>query len=256
MTREIRIGLWWLEACFPVGDAHEHVAVYCLQNEDGTVVVDTGSFHHRDALLQGIGEVTGGRGPEALVLSHTDYPHAANWESLRDQWGEVEVIASSATPSIQGLPADARHSEAGRSLEVCGRELAFVDPPLADRSHTTWVYDPATKTLFTADGFGARHQSGECTRLASELADGRVPADRIQDYHAETLVWLQYVDPDHLWRAVESVFNRYDIEVVAPTHGPPLTGSALEAYRQDFKAAVEQIVAETDPAAGETLYGP
>lgn len=254
MVHEVREGLRWLPECYPVDGDHEHVAVYCLERAGSHVLVDTGSFHHRGAILEGVEAATGGAGPDALVLSHTDYPHAANWAALRERWGDVELVASSATPSIQGLPADARRCDVGGTLDVCGSELRFVDPPLADRSHTTWVYDPGTRTLFTADGFGARHEPGQCDLPAAALPDGRVPAERVHEHHAETLVWLQYADPAAVCEAVEAVFERLDVEVVAPTHGPPVAGEAIADYLADFRAAVVRIVAETDPGAGETLY--
>lgn len=251
MAVELRDGLWWLNECYEVGDAHEHVAAYCIEHDGSFILVDTGSFHHREAILGGVSEVTGGDGIDALVLSHTDYPHAANWRALRERWGEYELVASSGVPEIQGLPSSATPSEVGESLDVCGRELRFVDPPLADRSHTTWVFDPETGALFTADGLGARHEPGECEATSADL--GGVPAERVYEHHAETLVWLQYADPDAVCDAVGRVFERHDVDLVAPIHGPPVEREDVEQYLADFRDAAERIVRETDPANGETL---
>jgi flavorubredoxin len=253
MPVELRDGLWWLNECYEVGDAHEHVAVYCLEHEGSSVLLDSGSFHHREAILSGVEEVTEGAGPDALVLSHTDYPHSANVRPLRDRWGEYELVASSAAPRNQGLPPDARECTVGESLDVCGRELRFVDPPLADRSHTAWMYDPGTRTLFTADGFGARHEPGDCDATSADI--GGVPAERVHEHHAGTLTWLQYADPDALCCAVDEVFADHDVELVAPIHGPPVVGADVADYRETFRRVVERIHAETDPANGVTLYG-
>lgn len=252
MAVELRDGLWWLNECYEGDDAHEHIAVYCIEHEGSYLLVDTGSFHHREAILDSLAEVTGGDGIDALVLSHTDYPHSANWRALRDRWGEYELVASSGVPEIQGLPASATASEVGESLDVCGRELRFVDPPLADRSHTTWIFDSTTGALFTADGLGARHEPGQCDATSADL--GGIPAERIHEHHAETLVWLQYADPEAVCGAVERVFEHHDIALVAPIHGPPIERDDINPYLADFRAAVERIVDETDPATGETLY--
>lgn len=251
MAVEVRDGLWWLNECHAVEGEHIHVAAYCLAGPDADVLVDTGAFHGREAIMDGIAHVTDGTGPDAIVLSHTDYPHAANVGPVCERWPACEVVASTGAPAIQGLPADTRTGEVGDSVDVHGRELAFVDPPLADRSHTTWVYDPGTRTLFTADGFGARHAQGACDATSAGL--GGVPAERVHQHHAKTLVWLQYADPDVLFGAVEAVFDEHDIEVVAPIHGPPVIGDDVAGYLSAFRAAVERIHEETDPAAGETL---
>lgn len=252
MPVEVRDGLWWLNECHSVDGDHLHVGAYCIEAPNGVVLVDTGAFHGRETILDGVAEVTGGAGPAALVLSHTDYPHAANVGPVRDRWPDCELVASAGVPEIQGLPSETRECQVGGRLAIQSREFAFVDPPLADRSHTTWVYDPDYRTLFTADGFGARHAPGECRATSAEL-DG-VPRPRIYDHHAETLVWLQYADPDAVCGAVEDVFDEHDVEVVAPIHGPPIVGDDVEAYLDDFRTVAERIYAETDPAAGKTLY--
>jgi flavorubredoxin len=251
--REIRDGLWWLNECYEVEGSHEHVAVYAIEHEGQVLLVDSGSFYHREAVLSSVAELTDGAGPDALVLSHTDYPHSANVRPMRERWGEYELVASSGAPENQGLPPSARQCVVGESLDVRGRDLEFVDPPLADRSHTTWVFDEATGTLFTADGFGARHEPGECDATSADL--GGVPAERVHEHHAGTLVWLQYADPDALCTAVERVFAERAVECVAPIHGPPVVGEDVDRYLADFRAAVERIHEETDPANGATLYG-
>jgi len=35
---------------------------------------------------------TGQRGLGAIILSHADYPHAANVNAFRREWGEIDVI--------------------------------------------------------------------------------------------------------------------------------------------------------------------
>ena len=138
-----------------------HVSVYLVRAPGGSILIDSGSFYHRESLSRRIGEATGDQGPQALVLSHSDYPHSANIPSFRDSWGDFEIVASVASPEIQGLPY-ARRARIGESLDVLGRRFTFIDPPLADRSHTTWIYDEEARTLFVADGFGTLHAPGNC----------------------------------------------------------------------------------------------
>lgn len=245
MARELTDGLHWLHECHDIGGRHEHVAVYCLTGEE-TVVVDTGSFHDREAITGAITRLTDGAGPDAIVLSHTDYPHAANVDPIRERWGDVDVVASCGAPTIQGLPADARTCDVGETVTVGSRELTLIDPPLADRSHTMWVLDEATGTLFTADGFGARHAPGACDRTAAEL--GGLSLERVREYHASALSWLPYADAEVLWAALEAVFGTHEIERIAPVHGPPIED--VSGYLAVWREGLAEIVRD-EPLPGD-----
>ncbi|MDX1396601.1 MAG: MBL fold metallo-hydrolase, partial [Gemmatimonadota bacterium] len=190
-TRPIGRGVEWIHECFAEPDGrHVHVSVYLVRAPGGDILIDSGSFYHRESLSRRIGEATGGGGPGALVLSHSDYPHSGNIPSFRRDWGDFEIVASVANADIQGLPY-ARQAEIGGSLDVLGRRLTFLDPPLADRSHTSWIYDEEARTLFVADGFGTLHRPGECDRLWGDLPAGNRAAG-IHEFHAQTLRWLIY----------------------------------------------------------------
>ena len=112
--------------------------------------------------------MTDGDGVEAIVLSHSDSPPSANVGEFDVEDGEVEIGASSGAPAAQGLP-NATKCEIGEWTDVLGRSLSFIDPPLADRSHTARIYDHGDRVLFTADGFGYRHRLGECSYMSAEL---------------------------------------------------------------------------------------
>jgi len=239
MTVELAEGLHWVEACYDLGGEHEHVSVYVL-GDDRTVLVDSGSFRHREEIRTAIGDLAGEGGVDALVLSHSDYPHAANVaEFVADG---AELVASSGAPEKQGLP-DARKADIGGRMTVAGREVRFVDPPLADRSHTTWIYDEGTRTLFTADGFGSRHPPDRCRATSADFEDG-IPADAIHEFHRHELPWLQYVDPDRLRAALDDVFEAHPPDWVAPIHGHPIAGDDLEAYLDGLTEAARRIAAD------------
>ncbi|MFB6135251.1 MAG: MBL fold metallo-hydrolase [Halobacteriaceae archaeon] len=242
MSVALAPGVEWLNECYDHGDGrHEHVGVYLLGGGDRWVMVDTGSFYHREAVVEGVREATGGDGVDAVVLSHSDYPHSANVSPVREAYGEVELVASSGAPAAQGL-RDARKADIGGSLDVCGRRLAFVDPPLADRSHTTWIFDRADGVLFTADGFGAYHDPGDCARTAADYPGG-VPAAAVREYHADALPWLRYVDPDAIRAVLGDIFDRFDVSWVAPAHGPPIPASVLDAHVERVVEAAADVAA-------------
>lgn len=233
MTTRLTDEVVWINECYAHGDRHEHVSVYLIRGDSGTILVDSGSFYHREAIRAGIVDATDGEGIDAIVLSHSDYPHSGNVSQFREEWGDVELVASSGSPEIQGL-SDARRCRIGDSLTIRGREFSFVDPPLADRSHTTWIYDHGSEVLFTADGFGSYHDPEDCDGTSRAFADG-VPLESILEFHRENLVWLRYVDPDKLAAALDSIVESYEVSHVAPIHGHPI-------HRRDLDGFLDRVV--------------
>jgi flavorubredoxin len=222
------------------GNRHEHVSVYLVDDGERRIVVDTGSFYHREAIAGELEAAIGESGVDAIVLSHSDYPHSGNVRPIRERWDDVTVYASSGAPESQGLPPTAVKCEIGRSMDVAGRRFSFVDPPLADRSHTTWIYDHGSEVLFTADGFGSYHDAGDCDLASDDMPDG-VPYEAVYGYHDDALVWLRYVDPAKLRSALEAILSEYDPAYVAPVHGHPVARADVDEYLDRLIRAAARI---------------
>lgn len=238
LTDDVR----WIHECYDLGDGrHEHVSVYLVEAPGGTIVVDSGSFYHRESIFQRVTEATRGKGIRALILSHSDFPHSANIGRFREAWGDFEIVASCGDPGIQGLPY-ARPSHIGETLDVLGRPFSFLDPPLADRSHTTWIYDRVSKVMFVADGFGNYHAPGECD-LPSPALPAETRARHIHDFHEDTLTWLRYVDPAVMARVLDRLFQDQPVTWVAPIHGNPIAEADLGGYLALLKSSVRRIAA-------------
>lgn len=240
--RNLQPDVQWVNECYELDGKHEHVSVYLIEEDGEYILVDSGSFFHREVIKDRLEEATGGAGIDALILSHSDYPHSANISSFREEWDDIELIASSGSPEIQGL-SDATKCEIGGSMTISGRTFSFIDPPLADRSHTTWVYDHGSEIIFAADGFGNHHSPGECDRLSTEFEDS-IQRDDIYSFHKETLVWLRYVDPGRLRDVLESMIDEYNPTYIAPIHGNPIASDDLATYLDQLIDSAEQIGSE------------
>lgn len=236
----------WINECFPIEKGiHEHVSLYLVRGPAGPIVIDSGSFYHRASIRERLKSALGEENLGALILSHSDYPHSANIGAFRQEWGDIEIVASSGVPAIQGLPY-ATPCRIGQSMEVLGRRFTFVDPPLADRSHTTWIYDSESGVLFTSDGFGNFHQPGQCFFDSSDFEDN-IPVDEICAFHREALGWLRYVDPAKLRRRLDEIFASYDVTRVCPIHGNVILGGDVPEYLDRLMASVQRIVDDYDP---------
>lgn len=232
----------WINECYSHDETHEHVSVYLIQSEGTAILIDSGSFYHQDPIMERVADDTDESGLDAIVLSHSDYPHSGNISELRKAHGDVELVASSGSPELQGL-SNARRCRIGESLDVMGRKFSFIDPPLADRSHTTWIYDHESGVLFTADGFGNYHMPDECNYTFQDFDNG-ISAEAIYEFHSSNLVWLRYVDPDKLQRAVTGILDDYDVSYVAPIHGNPISSKDIDVYVDRLISAADRISSE------------
>jgi flavorubredoxin len=229
----------WINECYPTQGRHEHVSVYLIRTAEKYIIIDSGSYYHRERIRARILAATGEHGIGAIILSHADYPHAANVNAFRREWGEIDVIASSGVPELQGLPF-AKKSKIGGSLEVFERKFSFIDPPLADRSHTSWIYDHGSGILFTADGMGNYHQPGQCGLTFGEFPGG-VPLTDIYDFHRTALVWLRYVDPARLRARLESIYAQFNITYIAPIHGNPIAIQYISTFMDRLDETASRI---------------
>ncbi|MCU4744016.1 MBL fold metallo-hydrolase [Halobacteria archaeon AArc-m2/3/4] len=242
MTVSVTPSVEWVSQCYNHGETHEHVSLYLVRDGDDVILVDSGSFYHREAITSAVDDATDGCGPDAIILSHSDYPHAGNVSPLGGDTEDVELVASSGSPEQQGLP-DARKCKIGGRLDVTGRTFSFIDPPLADRSHTTWIFDHGDGVLFTADGFGNYHEPGQCRNRSSEF-DGMISTEQIYEYHRDNLVWLRYVAPEKVERTLDRIFAEFDVNAIAPVHGNPIDGDDIDVYRDRLYDAMRRIADE------------
>jgi len=236
----------WLSESFALPDHHPgravHVSVYLVRSKEGWILIDSGSFYHRDRIVGRVATAIGDQPVRALILSHSDYPHSANISTFRRRWGDFEIIASCGNAEIQGLPYATR-VPIGGSLEVAGRVLRFLDPPLADRSHTSWIYDESDRVMFVADGFGSYHTAADADLTSRELPQG-ISADAIHEFHKDTVVWLKYADPARMAQTFQTLFHGNPVQWVAPIHGHPIHETDLERYLGLLNESIGRIVTE------------
>ncbi|MFC7229740.1 MBL fold metallo-hydrolase [Salinirubellus salinus] len=245
MSVQLTEDVTWLAESYPHGEKHLHVSVYLVEHDDSYILVDSGSFYHREQIDAQLAETIGDAPVDALVLSHADLPHSGNVPEFRDRWPELTLVSSSGSPAVVGLGHADVTAEIGGTMDICGRTFSFVDPPLADIQHSTWIFDHDSGVLFTADGFGNYH-APEHAGEPFGAVDGGVPTADIRDYHRDALRWLCYVDPARIDPAVDALFEDLDVSVLAPTHGNPIEAADFPEYRARLWAAIEEI-SRTDP---------
>lgn len=118
---------------------------------------------------------------------------------------------------------------------------------------TNWVYDPATRTLFTSDTFThVWRQTDEGPWVVTE-DDDTTTLDELIDYLLRTRFWwLAGANAEPLRQGMAEVFETYDIEIVAPSFGCVLQGREVVDRHHELMQEALHVLADR-PSIGLTI---
>ena len=134
----------------------------------------------------------------------------------------------------------------GRSIDVMQAPLRLIA--------TRWLYDRATRTLFSSDMFTHVWRDTEAGPWIVTEADNDATAPRdVRSFMLNTRYWwLEGAPTDSIRRGIAKVFETYDVETIAPGYGCILSGrrvverhyQMLDAFLQacDKSVAVSRYV--------------
>jgi flavorubredoxin len=129
----------------------------------------------------------------------------------------------------------------GRSIDVMNAPIRLIA--------TRWLYDHATKTLFSSDLFTHVWRDRESGPWFVTEADNDSTSPRdLRSFMLNTRYWwLEGAPTDSIRRAIGAIFDKYDIETIAPGYGCILSGRNVveRHYRMldDFLKACDKSVA-------------
>jgi flavorubredoxin len=108
-----------------------------------------------------------------------------------------------------------------------GRDVTVINAKLKLLA-TAWIYDHATRTLFTSDSFSHVPAADPQTRVL-EAGDDR-DSTSLEDVLSHLLAkfdWLREAETEPLRRFLDGVFSEFDVETIAPASGCILRGRSL-----------------------------
>jgi hypothetical protein len=152
----------------------------------------------------------------------------------RDILKSMKVTAVSRADSIE-------LGKAGRLIDVWNAPIRLIA--------TRWLYDHATKTLFSSDLFTHLWRDRESGPWFVTDADNDPTSERdIRSFMLNTRYWwIEGAPTDTIRRNIGAIFDKYDIETIAPGYGCILSGRNVVArhYRMldDFLKACDRSVA-------------
>jgi flavorubredoxin len=152
----------------------------------------------------------------------------------RDILKSMKVTAVTRADTIQ-------LGNASRAIEVMQAPIRLIA--------TRWLYDRATRTLFSSDMFThVWRDSQNGPWIVTESDNDSTSLSDVRSFMLNTRYWwLEGAPTDSIRRGIGNVFDKYDIETIAPGYGCILRGRNVVArhYRMldEFLKACDKSVA-------------
>lgn len=228
---------------------------YLAVEESAGMLVDTGvSIHERQVLAQ-LAQVAQPNMPISIFLTRSEYECIGNLAPvIRDfnidtlftgggsnPFDAFDEVTGRATAVAEKWSNRVRlgHLAAGTSLPLGSSGRFEVVAPALRILATYWAYDKVTKTLFTSDVFGHTVQAADS---ASPLIDAATidptSSDSVREHVLAKFGWLTSASTRPIVESIMSLFDRYDVEIVAPTHGCVLVGTDVVRRHRDLLCEV------------------
>lgn len=260
MPREIAPGVYWLGDCtkfaYEETVLHAYNSVFVVVGEEHSIVIESGITQDGPVLERQL-DMLLSRGipePKYLFVTHSEIPHAGGIGRFLARF--PEAIACGGVGDLHLVfPQYAdrfRSLDPGDRLALGGRDFVVVEAVFRDLYYTRWGFDTGAKVLFAGDGFAYSHHhaAGQCGHLAEEVSELNLP-DHTAIFASAAFYWTQFVDIEpYVARLEELVFEELEAEVVAPTHGLPITD-----MRATMPLIVEGLRRGSQTVAGGSVFG-
>lgn len=165
-----------------------------------------------------------------LIINHTEPDHAGTIPLLLEKNPDITIVGTNSgvtfVSSIINGPFISRVVKQGDTLNLGDRELTFHPMPNLHWPDTMFTFDPASKTLFTCDFFGAHYAFPDL--LLSRMADQRAYIVSRKDY------FLDIMSPFSRPFAANGLKRAQELapEVICTGHGPIIDTGIPELFSQ------------------------
>lgn len=214
---------------------------YLLTEPDAAWLIDTGFGGHEPALRAQIESLISRDRPLSLFpLRLNEFMSIQNIEPFAAYfnvkecftanpdaalWFDFGAGSDNGRDTLHKLKITTIRREETVPLGARGRAIDVYQSPIRLIA-TRWIYDRATKTLFTSDMF--THVWRDRPDGPWVLGDGEVDAtdfDHVRSFLLNTRYWwLEGVDTAKLRQGIDRIFDRHEIETLAPGYGCVLRG--------------------------------
>ncbi len=140
----------------PHGMAYNSYAIV----DDKIAVMDSVDAAFADEWLANLRAVLGGKEPDYLVVQHMEPDHSGSLARFAAAYPKAMIVASAKAFAMmrQFFGTDFAQRRLvvtdGGTLNLGARTLTFLTAPMIHWPEVIMTYDPASRTLFSADAFG------------------------------------------------------------------------------------------------------
>jgi hypothetical protein len=219
---------------------------YLLKEAESALLVGTGLTVHQEQVLGQIDSLLDSQRLSIMPLGF-DFTGLCNARPIADRFG-IQYVYQSPLVDIppawlnfrpefpddetDGLKASEPYlMKTGEPIQLDpagGRQLDLLVPAMRLLPNQ-WLYDVATKTMFTVDVFTwAWRQDDEGPWVIGEDDDDPTTLDALEQVLLNNRYWwLAGAETERIRRALADVFERYEIENIAPEYGCALKGTSV-----------------------------
>jgi flavorubredoxin len=214
------------DSLIPLPDGTSYNA-YLIKGSQKTALIDTVDPPMRDVLLKNLDEL-GIKKIDYVIFNHAEPDHSGSIREVLAKYPEAKAVCTEKCRTMlidRFMVAEEGFKTVAdkETLPLGGRTLEFIHAPWVHWPETMLTYLREEKILFPCDFFGSH--------LA--ITDMYV-RDAGQEYEAAKRYWAEIMMPFRLQiqKNLEKIKD-YDIEVIAPSHGPmhDKPKFIIEAYR-------------------------
>jgi hypothetical protein len=266
---------------------------YLLKEDDGAILLDSGYPVHAPAILKQIGALIGKDHPLSVFpLRMNEFMSVCNVNAVADAFNVVECYSpvpevhlwvdfSAKAPATNGHATNghagnghATNGHAGhdhvdlgnlKTTLVSGniqqlqvgksgkRPLDAIVAPVR-LIGTRWSYDYASKTLFSSDMFPHIWRDTEAGPWVVEDGEDDSTEAHVRSFLLNTRYWwLEGARTDTLRKGLGMVFDKYDIETLAPGYGCILRGR--KNVEREYKI-LDEVLRKLDKSVTRAKYVP
>ena len=236
---------------------------YLLTQPDAAMLIDTGFGKDEPAIRAQIERLIAPRLPLSMFpLRLNEFMSINNVESFAAHFNIDQCYTSNPDAALWfdfGTTANGRSildamkvtavtradtielGKAGRAIDVMQAPIRLIA--------TRWLYDGTTRTLFSSDMFTHTWRGTETGPwIVTEADDDATSLRDVRSFMLNTRYWwLEGVSTDSMRRGIGDIFDKFDIETIAPGYGCILRGRKVVArhYRMldEFLKSCDKSVA-------------
>jgi hypothetical protein len=152
---------------------------------------------------------------------------------------------------LESMPINAVTRSDTIQLGKKGRSIDVMQAPIRLIA-TRWLYDQATRTLFSSDMFTHVWRARADGPWIVTDDDDKTSARELRSFLLNTRYWwLEGAPTDSIRRGIGNVFDKYDVETIAPGYGCVLRGRKVVAHHYKM---LDEILKGLDKTVAVSRY--